>query len=44
MPYSVILLEEAIKDIKTIYRYIQKSGSKNAAQDNGITGSHQKLK
>ena len=33
MPYSVILLEEAIKDIETIYRYIRKSGSKTAAKD-----------
>ena len=33
MPYSVILLEEAIKDIEAIYRYIRKSGSKTAALD-----------
>ena len=33
MPYSVILLEEAIKDIEAIYRYIRKSGSKTAAMD-----------
>jgi len=33
MPYSVILLEEAIKDIEAIYRYIRKSGSKTAAKD-----------
>jgi toxin ParE1/3/4 len=33
MPYSVILLEEAIKDIEAIYRYIRKSGSKSAAKE-----------
>ena len=33
MPYSVILLEEAIKDIEAIYRYIRKTGSKTAAKD-----------
>lgn len=33
MPYSVLLLEEAIKDIEAIYRYIRKSGSKTAARD-----------
>jgi len=33
MPYSVILLEEAIKDIEAIYRYIRKSGGKTAAVD-----------
>jgi len=33
MPYSVILLEEAITDIEAIYRYILKSGSKTAAKD-----------
>jgi toxin ParE1/3/4 len=33
MPYSVILLEEAIKDIEAIYRYIRKSGNKKAAKD-----------
>ena len=33
MPYSVFLLEEAIKDIEAIYRYIRKSGSKTAAMD-----------
>ena len=33
MPYSVLLLEEAIKDIEAIYRYMRKSGSKTAAKD-----------
>jgi toxin ParE1/3/4 len=33
MPYTVILLEEAIKDIEAIYRYIRKTGNKNAAKD-----------
>jgi len=33
MPYSVILLEGAIKDIEAIYRYIRKSGSKTMAKD-----------
>ena len=33
MPYTVILLEEAIKDIEAIYRYIRKSGNKKAAKD-----------
>jgi len=33
MPYAVIMLEEAIKDIEAIYRYIRKSGSKTAAKD-----------
>lgn len=32
MPYSVILLEEAIKDIEAIYKYLRKSGSKTAAK------------
>ena len=33
MPYTVLLLEEAIKDIEAIYRYILKSGNKKAAKD-----------
>ncbi len=33
MPYTVLLLEMAIKDLEAIYRYIRKSGSKNAAKD-----------
>ena len=33
MPYTVLLLEEAIKDIEAIYRYIRKSGNKKAAKD-----------
>ena len=33
MAYTVLLLEEAIKDIEAIYRYIRKSGKKMAAKD-----------
>ncbi len=33
MPYSVILLEGAIKDIEAIYRYVLKSGKKTAAKN-----------
>ena len=33
MPYTVILLEEAVKDIEAIYRYFRKSGNKKAAKD-----------
>ena len=33
MPYTVFLLEEAIKDIEAIYRYIRKFGNKEAAKD-----------
>ncbi len=33
MSYTVLLLEEAIKDIEAIYRYIRKSGNKKAAID-----------
>ncbi len=33
MPYMVLLLEEAVKDIEAIYRYIRKSGNKKAAKD-----------
>jgi plasmid stabilization system protein ParE len=33
MPYTVLLLEMAIKDLEAIYRYIRKSGNKNAAKD-----------
>ena len=33
MSYTVLLLEEAIKDIEAIYRYIRKSGNKKAAKD-----------
>ena len=33
MSYTVFLLEEAIKDIEAIYRYIRKSGNKKAAKD-----------
>jgi plasmid stabilization system protein ParE len=33
MSYTVFLLEEAIKNIEAIYRYIRKSGNKKAAID-----------
>jgi len=33
MSYTVFLLEEAVKDIEAIYRYIRKSGNKKAAID-----------
>ena len=33
MSYTVLLLEEAIKDIEAIYRYNRKSGNKKAAID-----------
>jgi toxin ParE1/3/4 len=33
MSYTVFLLEEAIKDIEAIYRYIRKSGNKKPAKD-----------
>ena len=33
MPYTVLLLEAAIKDIEAIYRYIRKFGNKRAAKD-----------
>ena len=33
MPYTVLLLEAAIKDIEAIYRYIRKFGKKRAAKD-----------
>ncbi len=33
MPYSVILLEGAIKDIEEIYKHILKSGEKSAANN-----------
>jgi len=33
MSYTVFLLEEAIKDIEVIYRYIRKFGNKKAAKD-----------
>ena len=33
MPYTVLLLEEAMKDLEAIYRYIRKSGNKQAAKD-----------
>jgi toxin ParE1/3/4 len=33
MPYTVLLLEMTIRDLEAIYRYIRKSGNKNAAKD-----------
>ena len=33
MPYTVLFLEEAVKDIEAIYRYIRKSANKKAAKD-----------
>ena len=32
MMYTVFLLEDAVKDIEAIYRYIRKSGNKTAAR------------
>ena len=37
MSFTVLLLEDAEKDIEAIYRYIQKSGNKKAARDMIIT-------
>lgn len=33
MPYTVLLLEEAVQDIEAIYAHIRKSGNKKAARD-----------
>lgn len=33
MPYSVLLLEDAIKDIEAIYLYIRKAGNKKTARE-----------
>jgi len=33
MPYSVLFLEGAVKDVEAIYSYIRKSGNKQAAKD-----------
>ncbi len=33
MSYTVLFLEDAIKDIEAIYQYIRKSGNKKAATD-----------
>jgi plasmid stabilization system protein ParE len=33
MPYSVLLLEEAIQDIEAIYRHILNAGNEKAARD-----------
>jgi toxin ParE1/3/4 len=33
MSYTVLLLEDAVKDIEAIYSYIRKSGDKKAAKD-----------
>ena len=37
MAYTVLMLEEAVKDLEAIYRYIQKSGNKKAAKDMVVT-------
>ena len=34
MPYTVLLLEDAVKDIEAIYRHYRKSGSEKVAKDN----------
>jgi plasmid stabilization system protein ParE len=33
MPYSVLLLEEAVQDIEAIYRHIRNTGNAKAARD-----------
>lgn len=33
MPYTVLLLEDAVQDIEAIYRYIRNSGNEKAAND-----------
>jgi plasmid stabilization system protein ParE len=33
MPYTVLLLEEAVQDIEAIYRHIRKSGSEKSARE-----------
>jgi plasmid stabilization system protein ParE len=33
MPYTVLLLEDAVKDIEAIYRDYRKSGSEKVAKD-----------
>ena len=33
MPYSVLLLEDAVQDIEAIYRHIRNAGSEKAARD-----------
>ena len=33
MPYTVLLLEEAVQDIEAIYRHIKKSGSEKSARE-----------
>ena len=33
MSFTVLLLEDAVKDIDAIYRYIRKSGNKKAAKE-----------
>ena len=33
MPYTVLFLEDAVKDMEAIYRYIRKSGNKEAAKE-----------
>jgi toxin ParE1/3/4 len=33
MPFTILFLEEAVKDIEAIYQYIRKSSNKKAAKD-----------
>ena len=33
MPYTVLFLEDAVKDLEALYRYIRNTGNKNAATD-----------
>ncbi len=33
MPYTVLLIEDAVKDIEAIYRYIRRSENKRAAKE-----------
>ena len=37
MAYTVLMLEEAVKDLEAIYRYIRKFGNKKAAKDMVVT-------
>ena len=37
MPYTILMLEDAEKDVEAIYRYIRKSGNKQAAKNMIIT-------
>jgi plasmid stabilization system protein ParE len=33
MPYTVLLLEDAVKDIEAVYRHYRRSGSAQVAKD-----------